>query len=161
MIRSAVFAAAAFWIATLPAFAETPCHQERVSLRGENGEAHFRVEIADDEEERARGLMMRESLSAGAGMLFIFEKSRPVAFWMENTLIPLDMIFVDETGRVVRVHHEAIPGDRTLIPSGAPVRYVLEIRGGLARALGIEAGDAMRHPSISSDDAVWPCSRNP
>ncbi len=138
--------------------AEQGCREDRVSLRGDFGAVHFRVEIADDEEERARGLMMRESMPRGAGMLFVFERNMRVSFWMENTLIPLDMVFVDETGRVTRVHQEAIPGDRTQIPSGGPVRYVLEINGGLAAALGITAGSEMRHPSISGDGAVWPCS---
>lgn len=138
--------------------AEPECRDDRLSLRGDWGKVHFRVEIADDEAERARGLMMRESMPRGAGMLFVFEESRPVSFWMENTLIPLDMIFVDESGKVMRVHHEAIPGDRSQIPSGGPVRFVLEINGGMARALGISEGSEMRHPSISQKDAVWPCS---
>lgn len=161
MIRQRILGAFALCLAGMPGLADTLCRDDRVSLRGEWGEAHFRVEIADNEEERARGLMMREALSAGAGMLFVFEQSRQVSFWMENTLIPLDMIFVDEAGRVARVHENAIPGDRTLIPSGAPVRYVLEIGGGLSRAFGIGPGTEMRHPSISQTDAVWPCSRKP
>lgn len=161
MIRALFFGAFALCLGALPGLADTLCRDDRVSLRGDWGEAHFRVEIADDEEERARGLMMREALSAGAGMLFVFEQSRPVSFWMENTLIPLDMIFVDEAGRVARVHENAVPGDRTLIPSGVPVRYVLEIGGGLARAFGIGQGTEMRHPSISQTGAVWPCSRKP
>jgi hypothetical protein len=158
MIRSRVAGTICAMLLATGSIAGPACREDRVSLRGAFGEAHFRVEIADDEESRARGLMMRESLPRGAGMLFVFDRSRPVSFWMENTLIPLDMVFVDETGRVTRVHHEAIPGDRTQIPSGGPVRYVLEINGGLAALLGIGAGSEMRHPSISGSDAVWPCS---
>ena len=154
VIAAALMFCAAAWAAQ----AGESCRDDRVSLRGSWGEAHFRVEIADDADARARGLMMRESLSRGAGMLFVFEESRPVSFWMENTLIPLDMIFVDESGTVIRVHDEAVPGDRTQIPSGGPVQYVLEINGGLARAMGIAAGSEMRHPSISAVTAVWPCS---
>lgn len=158
MKLSAIIAPLALCAAAWSAQAGETCRDDRVSLRGPWGEVHFRVEIADDVDERARGLMMRESLGRGAGMLFVFEQSRPVSFWMENTLIPLDMIFVDESGTVVRVHDEAVPGDRTQIPSGGPVQYVLEINGGLARAIGISPGSEMRHPSISATTAVWPCS---
>ncbi|WP_243612991.1 DUF192 domain-containing protein [Shimia aestuarii] len=159
MIRRGLVAGVWLLLSVTGGAAETTCREDRVSLRGAWGQAHFRVEIADDETERARGLMMRESLPRGAGMLFIFDRTRPVSFWMENTLIPLDMLFIDEAGAVVRIHHEAIPGDRTQIPSRAPVRYVLEINGGMADALGITVGSEMRHASISESNAVWPCSR--
>jgi uncharacterized membrane protein (UPF0127 family) len=76
---------------------------------------------------------------------------------MKNTLIPLDMIFADETGRVTRVHANAVPGDTTPIDGGNDVRFVLEINGGLAKRLGIVPGAEMRHPSIPQDGAVWPC----
>ncbi|MCW9043762.1 MAG: DUF192 domain-containing protein [Pseudopelagicola sp.] len=147
----------AVFMSALPSLAGDACRDDRVSLRGDWGEAHFRVEVADDAQERARGLMMRETLSQGAGMLFVFDETRPVSFWMKNTLIPLDMLFVDEAGVVTHLHHNAVPGDLTQIPSGGPVQFVLEINGGLARKLGISAQSEMRHPSILQSNAVWPC----
>lgn len=101
--------------------------------------------------------MFRDRMSKSAGMLFIYEKPQRVAFWMKNTLIPLDMIFIDSTGTVRRVHSRAIPGDLTAIPGGDGIIAVLEINGGLAEKLGISAGSQLRHPAIKNDIAVWPC----
>ena len=141
----------------LAANAESACREDTVMLRGEWGQARFRVEVADTAEERALGLMNRESLPAGVGMLFVFPKTQPVGFWMKNTLIPLDMLFVDQGGTVTRIHHKAVPLDPTPIPSGGPVRYVLEINGGLTQAMGITEGSQIRHPAILQDGAVWSC----
>lgn len=147
-------------VLALPATAaagDTNCRDETVWLRGDWGEARFTVEIADTPELRARGLMYRTALPASAGMLFVYDRPQPVAFWMENTRLSLDMIFADAAGVVQRVHHEAIPGDRTPIPGGDAIVLVLEINGGLARALGIGAGSQMQHPRIAQDAAAWPC----
>jgi uncharacterized membrane protein (UPF0127 family) len=133
------------------------CRPERVELRGPFGTAAFSVEIADDAAERAQGLMFRTHLPASAGMLFVYEEPQPVSFWMENTLIPLDMIFLDETGTVTRVHAEAVPLDRTPIPGGDGVLAVLEINGGLAERIGIGPGAELRHPALPQDRAAWPC----
>ncbi|MBN9886423.1 DUF192 domain-containing protein [Salipiger abyssi] len=135
--------------------AAAQCRDDAVWLRGDWGNARFRVEVADDAEERARGLMFVEEMPASAGMLFVYPSERATAFWMKNTLIPLDMIFADAQGRVVQVHSRAVPHDTTPIPSGGPVRYVLEINGGMAERLGIAAGSEMQHPAIA--DPVWPC----
>ncbi len=141
----------------LPGGAWAACSADRVELRGAFGSAQFSVEIADDAGERARGLMHRESMPSGAGMLFIYERPQPVAFWMENTLIPLDMVFLDETGTVVKVHENARPLDRTPIPGEGDVLAVLEINGGLARAIGIAPGAELRHPGLPQDRAAWRC----
>ncbi len=90
-------------------------------------------------------------------MLFVYEAEAPVAFWMRNTLISLDMIFVDRRGVVRQVHHKAVPRDETMIPSGQPVLAVLEINGGLAKALGIVAGSEMRFDGFDQSEAAWPC----
>ncbi|WP_438667961.1 DUF192 domain-containing protein [Pseudogemmobacter sonorensis] len=132
------------------------CATDRVDIGWATGRQSFVVEIADTAESRALGLMHRESMPAGAGMLFVYESPRPVAFWMENTLIPLDMVFADAFGRVTRVHAEAVPLDRTPIDGGEGVRFVLEINGGLAAQLGIEPGALLRHPAIGPS-ALWPC----
>lgn len=143
-----------FWAA--PALA-AECAPDRVYLRGAWGQASFEVEIADSEAERAQGLMFREELPRGAGMLFVYDQPQPAAFWMKNTLIPLDIIFLDEQGRVTSVHENAVPGDLTPIPGGDRVFAVLEINGGLARRYGITAGTQMRHQIFSRSGAVWPC----
>ncbi|PQO23480.1 hypothetical protein C2I36_07555 [Rhodobacteraceae bacterium WD3A24] len=148
----------AVWLAAAgPALAA--CRADAVELRGDWGQARFQVEIADTPETRARGLMHRESLPLGTGMLFIYDSPQSVSFWMRNTLIPLDMIFADATGVVRRVHHEAVPGDETPIPGGPGILAVLEINGGLAARIGIDAGSEMRHPAFAQSGAApaWPC----
>jgi uncharacterized membrane protein (UPF0127 family) len=117
-----------------------------VEITGKSGVHVFTVEIADTEAARERGLMFRKELPAGKGMLFDFQKDQPVGFWMKNTLIPLDMLFIDKRGRVVSIAHSAKPLSEEVISSGAPVRAVLEVIGGTARRLGIQPGDQVHHP---------------
>jgi uncharacterized membrane protein (UPF0127 family) len=100
----------------------------------------FRVELARTEEERERGLMYREKLAADAGMLFLFERSMPQTFWMKNTLIPLDMIFLSPARVIVGVVANAEPLTLTARGVAEPSQYVLEIGGGLAARLGIRVG---------------------
>jgi uncharacterized membrane protein (UPF0127 family) len=137
--------------------AAAACNEGRLELRGDWGTARFRVEIADTPEERSIGLMHREHMASAAGMLFIYERPQRVSFWMENTLIPLDMIFMDESGTVQHIHENAVPLDRTPIPGGNDIQYVLEVNGGMTETLGITVGSAMRHPGIDQTLAVWPC----
>ena len=137
-----------------PALAD--CAIDRVDLRGDWGQARFTVEVADDAQERSLGLMHRETMPRSAGMLFAYDTPQYVAFWMRNTLIPLDMIFMDDAGVVQRVHENAIPLDETSIEGGEGIQYVLEINGGLAGRLGIAPGSVLRSPVIGAD-AAWPC----
>lgn len=153
MIRAGATLAALLALAG-PADAE--CAIDRVDLKGDWGSARFSVEVADDPEERSRGLMNRESMPRSAGMLFVYERPQRAVFWMKNTLIPLDMIFMDETGTVTRIHENAVPLDLTGIDGGDGVQFVLEINGGLSGRLGISEGSVLRHPSIGTD-AAWPC----
>jgi uncharacterized membrane protein (UPF0127 family) len=118
------------------------------TLHTATGDWRFTVEIADTDSERAQGLMYRQELAPDAGMLFDFEEERPVAFWMQNTLIPLDMIFIAADGTVRSFHERARPLDPTSIPSGAPVRFVLEIPGGRAAEIGLAVGDRLEHPRV-------------
>lgn len=141
----------------MPVSATEACRQDLVHIRTGSSELRFTIELAATPEERSRGLMYRESLPRQAGMLFVFEHPQRVAFWMKNTLIPLDMIFVDSVGTVTRVHSNAVPHDETAIPGGDGVFAVLEINGGLAERYGIVAGSEMRHPVFSQGLAVWPC----
>jgi uncharacterized membrane protein (UPF0127 family) len=106
----------------------------------------FDVELALNDAERSRGLMFREKLGPYDGMLFDFHQDAPVSFWMKNTLIPLDMVFIAGDGTVKHVHANAVPLSTDAIPSQFPVRAVLEINGGSARLLGIKPGDKVKHP---------------
>lgn len=133
------------------------CAEDQIELRGDWGSARFTVEIADDADERAQGLMNRPQMASQDGMLFVYDHAQSVSFWMRNTLIPLDMIFIDPTGTVTRVHSNAVPLDETAIPGGSGVIAVLEVNGGLSEVFGIGPGTQVRHPSFAKDDPVWPC----
>lgn len=142
---------------SLPAQSEDACDQDSLLIRGDFGQARFSVEVADTEAERAQGLMNRSHMPSSAGMLFIYETTRSASFWMRNTLIPLDMLFADEHGVIQHIHSNAIPLDETPIFGGKNVRYVLEINGGLASAMGISVGSEMRHKSFLQEIANWRC----
>jgi uncharacterized membrane protein (UPF0127 family) len=152
-----VRAALAALLALFPVATGAACRDDVAVLRGPGGTVRFEVELADDGAERAQGLMFRERLPRFAGMLFVYERVEPVSFWMKNTLLPLDMIFLDTGGTVTHVHAKAVPGDLTPIPSQGPVRAVLEINGGLAAALGIVPGAVMQHPAFAAGPPAWPC----
>ena len=141
----------------LPGSGWAACADDKVSLRGDWGSATFTVAVADDAEERSRGLMFVEQMPRFTGMLFVYDRPQRVAFWMRNTLIPLDMIFADGQGVVQRIHSNAVPGDETSIPGGDDIQYVLEINGGLSAILGMGPGTQMQHPAIEGHDVVWPC----
>lgn len=112
--------------------------------------AQYDVEIAKDEAARGRGLMYRNSLDAAAGMLFLFPEPVKPAFWMKNTLIPLDMVFIDEKGLILGIHNRAEPHNLTpIIPSG-PIKAVLEINGGQAEKLGLRVGDPIISTSLAN-----------
>lgn len=140
-----------------PALAQAVCRDDTVHLRGPWGQARFTVELADTPETRATGLMFRESLPRSAGMLFVFDAPDRAVFWMENTLISLDMLFIDSAGVVRRIHPRARPRDRTPIDGGDNVLMVLEINGGLSARLGIAPGSELRHPRLDQARAAWPC----
>ncbi len=108
----------------------------------------FEVEMAITPEEQAQGLMHREEMAADAGMLFVFEPVRPVSFWMKNTLISLDMLFVGADGRIVNIGARTEPLSTASVPSDGPVRAVLEINGGLSAMLGIRPGDKIVHSAF-------------
>ena len=137
--------------------ASAACGKDTVWLRGDWGQIRFSIELADTPEERARGLMFRDAMPGQHGMLFVYEAPQSAVFWMKNTLIPLDMIFVDRTGVVKHVHHRAIPGDLTPIDGGRDVYAVLEINGGLAQRYGISVGTELRHQVFSDGPAKWEC----
>ena len=105
----------------------------------------FQVEVMRNSEQRAKGLMFRRYLPPDRGMLFDFGASEPVAMWMQNTYIPLDMLFIRKDGTIARIAENTEPLSTRTIPSGEPVLSVLEINGGVARQLGIKPGDTVEH----------------
>jgi uncharacterized protein len=113
-----------------------------------NARHAFAVEIARTPAEMERGLMFRDRLPPDHGMLFLYEGERPVSFWMKNTLIPLDLIFADSSGRILQIAERAVPLSTALISSEKPVRAVLEVNGGTAARLGIAVGDRLIHPAL-------------
>ncbi len=127
----------------LPA-AQTPASaaaQDTIEIVTSSGVHAFSVELATNDAERARGLMFRKSLPEGHGMLFDFQTEQPVQFWMRNTYIPLDMIFIRADGRVLNIAQNTTPLSDALVPSAGPVRGVLEVIAGTARKFHIAPGD--------------------
>jgi uncharacterized membrane protein (UPF0127 family) len=122
----------------------------RLVVHTATGDYPFTVEVVDTPAARQQGLMFREQLAPDAGMLFDFKQPEPVSFWMMNTLIPLDMIFIRPDGTVANVHVNARPHDPTGIPSDGPVQFVLEIPGGRSVEIGLKAGDRIDHERIRS-----------
>ena len=138
----AAFMLALFWMVPPPRAATTGT----LEIASKTGVHSFSVEVVATDAEREKGLMYRRDLPEGRGMLFDFQTEQPVAFWMKNTLIPLDMVFIAADGTVRHVHANAVPMSTDTIPSEAAVRAVLEINGGTARLLGIKPGDKVKHP---------------
>ncbi|ADG10172.1 protein of unknown function DUF192 [Caulobacter segnis ATCC 21756] len=118
---------------------------EAVEVITSRGRARFQVEIAVTQAEQAKGLMFRKSLAPDRGMLFTYKRPQPAAYWMKNTLIPLDIIYIQPDGRILSIVRNARPHDETPLPSGGLVLGVLEIAGGRAAQLGILPGDRVLH----------------
>lgn len=113
----------------------------------QGGERRFAIEVADDDTERSRGLMFRRTMPDDRGMLFVFENTRRVAFWMKNTPMPLDLVFIGEDGEVKAIM-PGIPFSEAAIAPPVPVRFVLELKAGTAQKAGIAEGDRLHHPRI-------------
>lgn len=124
---------------------------EKLSIATAAGQTHaFEVEVMRNDQDRARGLMFRRSLPADRGMLFDFKREDHVSMWMQNTYIPLDMLFIRRNGTIARIAENTEPLSTTTIPSGEPVIAVLEINGGESARRGIKAGDRVGHPLFNS-----------
>jgi uncharacterized membrane protein (UPF0127 family) len=124
----------------------------KLVLHTTKGDFSFNVELADTPAEREKGLMFRTALAPDAGMLFDYHREQQAAFWMQNTLIPLDMVFVAADGVVKTIHVNARPLDTTSIPSVVPIRFVLEIPGGRSVEIGLKPGDKMDSPRVGTSD---------
>jgi hypothetical protein len=146
-----VFAAARLAVALLVLSGATACSADnRGVLHTAKGDFAFTLEIADTPAAREKGLMFRTSLAPDAGMLFDYHHEQLATFWMQNTLIPLDMVFIGQDGTVKTIHVNARPMDTTTIPSVVPVRFVLEIAGGRSDEIGLKVGDKFESPRVNS-----------
>jgi uncharacterized membrane protein (UPF0127 family) len=120
---------------------------ETLSIVTQSGQKQtFRVEVARNDADRAQGLMFRRSMPADQGMLFDFARVEPVSMWMQNTYLPLDMLFIRPDGTIARIAANTEPLSTRTIPSGEPVLAVLELNAGTAARLGIKPGDRVEHP---------------
>ena len=129
-----------------PAASHAAAAGDKLVVATPAGKHAFTIEWAVTADERERGLMYRKTMPKDHGMLFDFQTEQSVAFWMRNTYLPLDMLFIDGAGTVKRIEHKATPLSDRVIPSGAAIRYVFEINGGTADALGISEGDKVTIP---------------
>jgi uncharacterized membrane protein (UPF0127 family) len=120
--------------------------EQTLEIASKTGVHIFSVEVVDNDADRAKGLMYRRELPEGRGMLFDFHRDQDVSFWMQNTYIPLDMIFIRGDGRILRIEENTEPLSTRMIPSRGPVRAVLEVIGGTSRKLGIAPGDRVASP---------------
>jgi len=120
--------------------------QVPLTIQSANGAHRFVVEVAATPEQQATGLMNRSALDPDRGMIFPYTPPQDASFWMKNTLIPLDMIFIRPDGTIGRIEENAVPLSLAPVPSMEPVSAVLELNGGRSAELGIKAGDKV----------VWP-----
>ena len=141
------FVVLGLWVSAGPT---RPAGQQTIEIASRSGVHSFAVELADTEAEREKGLMYRKELPEGRGMLFDFHRDQEVSFWMQNTYISLDMIFIRGDGQILRIAENTEPLSTRLIPSGGPVRAVLEVIGGTARRLGIAPGDRVAAPIFNA-----------
>ncbi len=124
--------------------------KSELAIEAASGKHRFTVEEAKTPEQMAQGLMFRRTMAADAGMLFEYPKAQLVAFWMKNTLIPLDMLFIAADGKIATIRQRAVPLSTAPISSEVPVLAVLELNGGTVERLGLKPGDRILHPFFQS-----------
>ncbi len=143
---------ALFFMLALPAFAQSTVKFDKEPLviqTAAGKKIGFVVEIADTNEQRQRGLMYRKEMADDAGMIFDFGTSKRVQMWMENTVLPLDMLFIDRAGTIRGIKQNAVPFSRDIIDSVTDVKYVLELNAGASAKLGIKSGDTVVSATIA------------
>jgi uncharacterized membrane protein (UPF0127 family) len=138
----------ALLLAALPAWALETFATSELTIATAGGPRKFKIELALSDTQMEQGLMFRRSLAADSGMLFDFKLPTSVTMWMKNTFIPLDMLFLDPSGRVIDIHERAVPQSTDIIAAKAPSRYVIELNGGTVSRLGIKSGDQVTLPAI-------------
>ncbi len=125
-----------------------PLDLEPLVIATQNGPKSYSVEIADDAAERAVGMMFRKTAPRNQAMLFDFGQARLVTMWMRNTFVALDIIFIGDDMRIVKISADAVPGSEEFISSREPVRFALELAAGEAERDGLRVGDLVQHPAI-------------
>lgn len=145
-------ALAALIASSIAAASADPMDVTPLTIKSGDTEHVFTVEVADDNEEIAYGLMDRESMDADKGMLFEFAQPREPAMYMKNTLIPLDMLFISVDGKIEMIARNTVPGSLRTISPGVPVKSVLELNAGKSAELGIKPGDEVIHPIFGNAD---------
>lgn len=145
----------AFLACLIASRAVADCAPDRIDFKTSAGDAAFSAEVVDDEASRAKGLMWREEMAADHGMLFVYPSARQVSFWMRNTPLPLDIIFLNRRGVVCSVAAHTTPFSEAHIPSGCAAQTVFEVNAGEAARRGIAPGVVARHPAILSP--LWRC----
>ncbi|HZK90787.1 MAG TPA: DUF192 domain-containing protein [Stellaceae bacterium] len=140
--------ALALLFTALPAWALETFATSEMTIQTAGEPQNFKVELALSDAQMEQGLMFRRSLAPDAGMLFDFKAPSNVTMWMKNTLIPLDMLFLDARGRIFDIHERAVPMSLDIIAAKGPARYVVELNGGTAARLGIKPGDQATSPYI-------------
>lgn len=117
------------------------------------GDRPFQIEIADDDGEREAGLMFRQTMPDDRGMLFVFPQTQGVGFWMKNTPMPLDLLFIGQDGHIKAIR-QGEPQSEAVIAPNEPVRFVLELKAGTAARENIKEGDLVRHPAVNAVSGV-------
>jgi uncharacterized membrane protein (UPF0127 family) len=138
----------ALLLAALPARALETFGTSELTVQASSGPQKFTIELALSPAQMEQGLMFRRSMPPNAGMLFDFKAPTNVTMWMKNTVIPLDMLFLDPKGRIIDIHERAVPYSTDMIAAKAPSRYVIELNGGTAARFGIKPGDQVTSPYL-------------
>src|SRR5262249_23276885 len=146
--RSALLVVLALVALPLAANRAPAAEKGTLEIATKSGVRTFAVELAVTDEERAKGLMFRKEVPEGYGMLFDFKQDQQVSMWMKNTFVSLDMIFIKNDGRIARIADNTKVQSEDIIPSGQPVRAVLEVVAGTAKKYGIAPGDKVAYPQI-------------
>ena len=155
MILRYVWASAVFVVFYSSALAN--CVNDHVHLSGPWGSAKFTVEVADTDAERTQGLMFRDNLAKFESMLFIYDNPQHVAFWMKNTLIPLDILYFTAEGVLLDIRENAAPGDLVPFRSSGPVQYVLEVNAGTSKNLKFGLGTVLGHARLAQKGKTHGC----
>ena len=148
-----MFRALAFlfvFVLAAPAGALEQFERSTLSIVTAKGTQTFQIELAVSPAQQSQGLMYRRKMAPDAGMLFVYSRPQPVSFWMKNTFIPLDMIFIATDGRIVNIQQRTVPQSLAPVRSKGEVLAVLELNGGTSSRLGIKAGDTVRHETFGN-----------
>lgn len=149
ILAAMAIAIVAFFLTWDQPTALSPASPDQLVITTRSGAHRFTVELAVDDRARAKGLMFRKSLEPDRGMLFDFRREQMIGMWMQNTYIPLDMLFIRPDGTIASIARDTTPLSTRTISSDVPVRYVLEVNAGTAARIGAQPGDRVHHVLIA------------